>query len=76
MFKLELSIQDFLLLGPVRLLPLGDRAFSFYHFRGVTKMMFFFSIVLYSGVLQHGIFRFAFRFRFLFVVGSFFVLWL
>ncbi len=27
--KLEMSIQDFLLLGPVRLLPLGDRAFSF-----------------------------------------------
>ena len=28
LIKLELSIQDFLLLGPVRLLPLGDRAFS------------------------------------------------
>ena len=75
MFKLELSIQDFLLLGPVRLLPLGDRAFSFYHFRGVTKMMFF-SIVSYSGVLQRRIFRFSFSFSFLCDVGSFFVLWL
>ena len=64
MFKLELSIQDFLLLGPVRLLPLGDRAFSFYHFRGVTKMMFFFrscfipaySIVKYSALLSAFVF--------------------
>ena len=31
LIKLELSIQDFLLLGPVRLLPLGDRAFSWGH---------------------------------------------
>ena len=29
LIKLKVSIQDFLLLGPVRLLPLGDRAFSF-----------------------------------------------
>ena len=53
LFKLELSIQDFLLLGPVRLLPLGDRAFSFlgqwlYLFRDHTKKMLF-SIVFYSG---------------------------
>ena len=68
-----MSIQDFLLLGPVRLLPLGDRAFSFYHFRGVTKMILF-SIVSYSGVLQRRIFRFALRFRFLCAVGLFFVL--
>ena len=31
LIKLKVSIQEFLLLGPVRLLPLGVRAFSFRH---------------------------------------------
>ena len=68
LFKLELSIQDFLLLGPVRLLPLGDRAFSWPHENDSLFDRF------YSDVIQLGIFRFSFRFRFLRAVGLFFTL--
>ena len=61
LIKLKLSIQDFLLLGPVRLLP-------------NWRPGFFFSIVVFFGVFLHGTLRLAFRFRFLCAVGSFFVL--
>lgn len=52
LIKLKLSFQDFLLLGPVRLLPLGDRAFSF-------RPCFIpsCSIVEYSALLSVFIFR-------------------